>query len=127
MDSSIEMEMEEYKRLEVYQLAHQLAVEIHAVSLRLPKYELYEQGSQIRRSSKAVAVNIVEGFGRRHYQQEYVRFLVFAHASCEETIEHLDLLFDTKSISDKEEFDHLRSDLDTLARKLNKLIQAIRG
>jgi len=121
------MEMEEYKRLEVYQLAHQLAVEIHAVSLRLPKYELYEQGSQIRRSSKAVAVNIVEGFGRRHYQQEYVRFLVFAHASCEETIEHLDLLFDTKSISDKEEFDHLRSDLDTLARKLNKLIQAIRG
>jgi len=127
LDSSIEMEMEEYKRLEVYQLAHQLAVEIHAVSLRLPKYELYEQGSQIRRSSKAVAVNIVEGFGRRHYQQEYVRFLVFAHASCEETIEHLDLLFDTKSISDKEEFDHLRSDLDTLARKLNKLIQAIRG
>ena len=31
----------------------------------LPKFEMYEEGSQIRRSSKAVASNIVEGFGRR--------------------------------------------------------------
>ena len=36
--------MEEYKKLEVYQLAHSLAVEIHAMSLKLPKYELYEEG-----------------------------------------------------------------------------------
>ena len=118
--------MEDYKRLEVYQLAHQLAVEIHVMSLRLPKHELYEEGSQIRRSSKAVPATIVEGFGRRHYQPEYVRFLVFAHASCEETIEHLDLLFDTKSLTGAEQYQHLRDGLDTLARKLNKLIQAIR-
>jgi four helix bundle protein len=93
--------MEEHKRLEVYQLAHSLAVDIHAVSLKLPKHELYEEGNQIRRSSKAIAANIVEGFGRRSYQPDYVRFLVVAHASCEETIEHLDLLFDTASLADK--------------------------
>jgi four helix bundle protein len=118
--------MEEYKKLEVYQLAHSLAVEIHAVSLKLPKHELYEEGSQIRRSSKAIAANIVEGFGRRSYQSDYLRFLVIAHASAEETIEHLDLLFDTGSLTDKQLFEHLRTGLDTLARKLNKLIQTIR-
>ncbi len=118
--------MEEYKKLEIYRLAHNLAVEIHAVSLRLPKHELYEEGSQIRRSSKAIAANIVEGFGRRSYQSDYLRFLVVAHASCEETIEHLDLLFDTGSLAGKQQYEHLRTGLDTLARKLNKLIQTIR-
>ena len=119
--------MEEYKKLEVYRLAHMLAVEIHAMSLRLPKLELYEEGGQIRRASKAIAANIVEGFGRRSYQSEYIRFLVIAHASCEETIEHLDLLFDTGSLTNKQEQERLRNMLDTLARKLNKLIQAIRA
>lgn len=38
----------------------------------LPKFEMYEEGSQIRRSSKAVVSNIVEGFGRKRYQADYV-------------------------------------------------------
>ena len=119
--------MEEYKKLEVYHLAHTLAVEIHAMSLKLPKHELYEEGSQIRRASKAIAANIVEGFGRRSYQSEYIRFLVIAHASCEETIEHLDLLHDTESLRDQGQYEYLRNGLDKLARKLNKLIQTIRS
>jgi len=41
----------------------------------LPKFEMYEEGSQIRRSAKSVAANIVEGYGRRRYKQEFIRFL----------------------------------------------------
>jgi len=37
----------------------------------LPKFEMYEEGSQIRRSSKSVRTNIVEGYGRRNYKLDY--------------------------------------------------------
>ena len=37
--------MSSYKDLEIYQLAYKLALEIHDMSMKLPKYELYEQGS----------------------------------------------------------------------------------
>ena len=117
--------MQSYKDLEVYQLSHKLAVEIHEMTLKLPKFEMYEEGSQTRRSSKSVASNIVEGFGRKRYQQEYVRFLIFAHSSCNETIEHLELLYETKSLTDKLLFEYFQEGYDKLGRKLNKFIQSV--
>ena len=76
-----------YEDLVIYQLAKKLAVEIHQMTLtELPKFEMYEVGSQIRRSSKSVGANIVEGFGRKKYRGEYVRFLTYSLASCETSI-----------------------------------------
>src|SRR5690625_6379310 len=43
------------------------------ISMNLPKYELYETGSQIRRSSKSIRANIVEGYGRRRYKRDYIK------------------------------------------------------
>jgi four helix bundle protein len=48
--------------LKIYKRAHQLAVEIHKMSLSLPQFEMYEEGSQVRRSSKSVSSQIVEGY-----------------------------------------------------------------
>lgn len=118
--------MQSYRDLEIFKLAHKLAIEIHAMTLKLPRFEIYEEGSQIRRSSKAIPVNIVEGFGRKRYQADYIRFLIYAHASCDETIEHLNLLFDTKSFTDKEKFDYFKEEYDKLSRKINKFIQAFK-
>lgn len=59
-----------YHNLEIYQLAKNNSTLIHKMSLQLPKFELYETGSQIRRSSKSVRSNIVEGYGRRRYKNE---------------------------------------------------------
>ncbi len=56
------------EKLKVYRLAHQLGVKVHDMSLTLPKHEMYEEGSQIRRSSKSVSSNIVEGFSLRNYK-----------------------------------------------------------
>ena len=56
-----------YRDLDIYKLARKLAIEVHEMSLQLPKFEMYEEGCQIRKSSKSVKSNIVEGFGRRRY------------------------------------------------------------
>jgi four helix bundle protein len=91
----------------------------------LPKFELYEEGSQIRRSIKSVRSNIVEGFGRRRYKQEYIRFLTFALASNDETTDHLETLGETESPTNGTLFDDLHARLDVLGRKLNNFLQAV--
>ena len=77
-----------YRDLEIWNLARLVAIAVHRMALEnLPKFEMYEEASQIRRSAKSISANIVEGYGRRRYKQEFIRFLVFAHASCNETID----------------------------------------
>jgi four helix bundle protein len=119
------MGFQSYKDLEIYKLAHKLAVETHKATLDLPKFELYEEGSQIRRSSKSISVNIVEGFGRRRYKAEFIKFLTYSHATCEETIEHLELLYETGSLKDKNIFDSFMQEYDKLGRMINKFIQSV--
>src|SRR4030042_5163137 len=87
--------MKSYRDLEIYKMSYDLAVKVHIVSLKLPQYEIYEEGSQVRKSSKGVPSCIAEGYGRKKYKAEFVKFLVYAHASCDETILHLGFLKDT--------------------------------
>ena len=115
-----------YRKLEIWQLARDLVVDVHAMTLqRLPKFELYEEASQIRRSMKSVKSNIVEGYGRRRYKQDFIRFLTYARASCDETIDHLETLFETGSLEDEPFYRNLHERLDTLGGKLNRFIQAV--
>jgi four helix bundle protein len=91
-----------YRDLDIWKLARQIAIAIHRATLQeLPKFEMFEEGSQIRRSAKSILANSVEGYGRRWYKQEFIRFLVFAHASCDETIEHLETLFEIGSLTNE--------------------------
>ena len=78
-----------YKDLDIYTISLDLFLKVHPKTLQLPKYELYELGSQLRRSSDSVVSNIVEGYGRRRYKADFIRFLVFSHSSCLETIGHI--------------------------------------
>ena len=118
------MPIQSYRDLEVYQLSFELAVEVDRVSKVLPKHELYEVGSQIRRSAKSIPANIAEGFGRRRYEQEYIKFLVYALASCDETRVHLDILFQTGSLQEAT-YQPLVSRYDLLGRKLNNFLQSV--
>ena len=86
--------MRSYKDLEIYQLSYELAVKVPKFTLRLPKYEQYEEGSQIRKSSKGITSCIVEGYGRKKYKADFIKFLIYSHASCDETIVHLNFIQD---------------------------------
>ncbi len=116
-----------YKKLEIWQIARELVIDIHKMTLRkLPKFEMFEEGGQIRRSIKSVKSTIVEGYGRRRYKQEFIRFLVYAIASNDETTDHLETLFETKSLKDQELFHDLRQRLDKLGKKLNLFIRSVK-
>ena len=114
-----------YKKLEIWQLAREVVIDIHKMSLQLPKFEMYEEGSQIRRSSKSVKSNLAEGYGRRNYKTEYIRFITFALASNDETIDHLETLYETKSLTDEELFRQLDSKLQILGKKINNFLQSV--
>ena len=94
------------------------------MSLKLPNYELYEEGSQIRKSSKGITSCIVEGYGRRRYKPDFIKFLVYAHASCDETILHLNFIKDTHEVSERE-IDSLLNAYDELGSKINRFIQYV--
>ena len=115
-----------YRKLEIWSLARELTIEIHKMTLsELPKFEMYEEGSQIRRSVKSVRSNIVEGYGRRRYKQDYIRFLTYALASCDETTDHFETLFETESLTDGEVYSSLHAKLQTLGKKLNLFLQSV--
>jgi four helix bundle protein len=115
--------MKSYKDLEIYVESKRLAIEVHKMSLRLPKFELYEEGSQVRRSSKSVTSMIVEGYGRRRYKADFIKYLIYAQSECDETITHLDFLVETGSATDREEIDRLKNDYDILSKRINKFTQ----
>ena len=101
-----------------------LFFKIHPLSLKLPSYERYEQGSQIRRSADSVVSNIVEGYGRRMYKAEYIRFLIFAHSSNDETINHIikiKLLYPHL----KDELQPIEDEYNILGAKINRYIQFV--
>jgi len=115
--------MKSYRDLEIYQMAYRLAYKVNELTMTLPKYEIYEQGSQIRRSTKSIKNNIAEGFGRSRYKDEFIRFLIFDHSSCDEALSQLQMISD---IHFKENpLKELIDEYDILGRKINKFIQYV--
>jgi four helix bundle protein len=115
-----------YKKLRIWQDARDLTIAIHQMTLKeLPKFEMYEEGSQIRRSMKSVKSNIVEGFGRRRHKAEYLRFLDFSYASALETIDHIETLHETESLINVELFATLSEGLTHLSSSIYQFTKGV--
>ena len=118
--------MQSYRDLEIYKLSQELAIEIHKMTLKdLPKFEMFEEGRQIRKSAKSIPATIVEGFGRKQYQQEYIKYITYAIASCDETKEHLELLFKTESLDQEVTFKYLLEKYEELGRRLYRFRETL--
>ena len=114
-----------YKNLEIWQLARELVIDIHKMSISLPRFEQFEEAQQIRRSSKTVKSCIVEGYGRRRYKADFIKFLIYSLSSNDETIDHLETLFETKSLQDENLYNLLHQKLTSLGKMLNNFILAV--
>jgi four helix bundle protein len=117
--------MNSYRDLEIFIESERLAIEVHNISLTFPKFELFEEGSQLRRSSKSIPANIVEGYGRKRYKADLIKHLVISHSECDETLFHLNMTHKTGSFKDEEKFVELTTAYVQLSKKLNKFIQGV--
>ena len=82
--------MKDYKKLIVWQKAHQNVLNVYKLTMAFPKEEQYGITSQIRRAIVSVANNIVEGCGK-YTAKDFANFLQQALGSCQES-EYLLLL-----------------------------------
>ena len=78
--------------LVVYQKLCDLALDVNKLSLTFPKFELYELGSQIRRSSNACAANLAEGFDNKH-TNIYLETISRSLGEIRETKHHLTIAY----------------------------------
>ncbi|HLF65063.1 MAG TPA: four helix bundle protein [Saprospiraceae bacterium] len=114
-----------YRNLEIWQLAKQQVTDIYKMTEMLPKSELYGITQQIRRSANSVLSNIVEGYGRRKYAADYDKFIVYALSSNHETTSHLEVIFDTGMLTDKELYHRLHKNSVRLGVKINNFHQVL--
>lgn len=55
---------------------------------------------------------IVEGFARRRYKADYIKYLIYAQGECDETIVHLSFLFETESLKDQSQYKHFSNEYE---------------
>jgi len=118
------MAIKSFRDLEIYQLSFQYAMELHDLSLKFPKFEIFEEGSQLRKSSKSIPVTIAEGWGRRYYKNDFVKFLIYALASCDETFVHWEFVFKSGYV-DENRYKEYVEKYDGLGKKINKFLQKV--
>jgi four helix bundle protein len=77
-----------FEDLECYKLALHVIVGVQDLTNSLPSEEKYDLAVQIRRSSKSVAANIAEGYGRYHYLDSLYKYSI-ARGELNETLSHV--------------------------------------
>jgi four helix bundle protein len=108
--------IQNFRDLEVWQKAHQFALNIYVITKKFPVEEKFGLISQIRRAVISVPANIVEGFKRRGVKDS-LHFYTIAEASLEEVRYYLIFSQDLKYIS-SEIYKKLESQAEETAKML---------
>lgn len=109
--------------LEVYKKLCNLVIEIHNLTLSFPKFELFELGSQLRRSSNSAPANLAEGFNNKH-TNIYLEGISRAQGEIRETIHHLKITYQKKYI-DREKLNYFLKEYDVCGRMLTNLEKSL--
>ena len=115
--------MKSVEDLDVFKLAHQLALKIYTVSKTFPRGETFGLVDQMRRASGSVGMNLMEG-AMRLGSKEYRQFVGIARGSAGEVCYQLLLARDLEYISNQT-YDELRSGYDRVVHMLSRLAQTL--
>jgi four helix bundle protein len=113
--------MSDYKKLKVWEKAHQLTLNIYQETADFPKEEMYGLTSQIKRAAASIPANIAEGSGRGG-NTELIRFLHIAAGLDFELEYHILLAHDLKFL-DSANYESLSNQIAEVKRMLTGLIQ----
>ena len=115
--------MNRVEDLDVFKLAHELALKIYSTTKAFPKGELFSLIEQTRRAATSVGMNLMEG-AMRLGSREYRQFVGIARGSAGEVCYQLLLARDLK-YSSNETYLELRSGYDRVIRMLLRLSQSL--
>lgn len=107
---------------EVFNLSFRFAMDIFVLSKNFPKEERYSLSDQIVRSSRSISANIAEGWGKRTYENEFKKHLVYALGSVEETKTWL-LFAKECGYINNEEYQNVFISCEEIGAKIFKLFQ----
>jgi four helix bundle protein len=111
-----------YKGLRVYQEGYKLAMEVFFLSKSFPSEEKFSLTSQIRRSSRSVCSNIVEGYRKRVYPKHFSSKMTDADQECSETMLWLDFARDCGYISEE-----IKNELQKRYEKIGGMLGTMAG
>ena len=114
-----------FEKLEVWQLAVDLAETVLGFLENLPQNRHIRLISQIEAAATSPAQNIAEGKGRQ-YKKEFIQFLYIARGSIFEVVT-LNLIFSRRNLFGDEQALDIRNRCVQIDRKLNGLINSLRG
>jgi four helix bundle protein len=116
------MPIRSYRDIEAYQRAKALVVPMHKLVTGFPAHERFDLCDQIRRASKSVVANIVEGYSHKDTPAKAKQFWRTAMGSANEMIEHLETAIALEYASQDICQPHIEQ-YTIVAKQLNKLIQ----
>ena len=119
----MEKKIQKVEDLKIYQKLCDLTIEIHELTLTFPKFELYELGSQLRRSSNSAPANLAEGFNNKH-TNIYLEGISRAQGEMRETLHHLKIAFQKKYMSE-EKLNYFLKEYDICGRMLTNLEKSL--
>jgi four helix bundle protein len=111
------MAVQSVKEMEVYQKAYRLAMEVFVVSKAFPAEERFALISQIRRSSRSVAMNLREAWAKRRYEAHFISKLTDCDGENSETDNSLDFALDCDYITKAK-----HTDLTALNREVGRML-----
>ena len=115
--------MKDFKKLVVWQKAHELVLLVYRLTKKFPKEERFNLIDQMRRSATSIATNIAEGCGK-YSQKDFVAYLQVSQGSSQE-IEYLSILSKDLKYITIEEYDDLNSRINEVKAMLISLIQKV--
>lgn len=108
-----------FQKLNVWQEAKKLVVEVYHLLDEFPKFENYALCDQIRRAIVSVPSNIAEGSGRKSLKEQ-IRFLEISYGSLMETYNQLLIAIDLAYITE-ESVNAIKPSIDSVAKMINGL------
>ena len=115
--------MRNYKKYAVWELGHEVTLDIYQLTKSFPKEELCGITSQMRRAAYSIPSNIVEGCGRES-DAEFKRFLIISQGSASE-LEYFTILSRDLDYIEQPKFEMILDKVNKVRRSLNNLINRI--
>ena len=115
--------MRDFKKYDIWQLSHELTLEVYKITSIFSKEELFGITSQLRRATSSIPTNISEGCGRNS-DKEFNQLLNIALCSALET-EYLFILSKDLNYLNQEQFQDLELKINNIKSKIYKLKQKL--